>query len=127
MKQLKSLVALPRKSLWLLLLAFCACANPAFAMSRFDGVWNLLFVTQYGACDPSYNFQVQITNGVIWHPNLRRLRGHVSPSGGVSASVAVEQRYAVGSGRLSYATGRGTWRGWSGSTTCSGYWTAQRG
>lgn len=127
MKQSQPRAALHKKMLGLVLLALCACATPAFAMSRFDGAWNIVFVTQRGACDPSYNFQVQITNGVLWHPNLRRLRGHVAPSGAVSASVAVEQRYAVGSGRLSYATGRGTWRGWSGSTACSGYWIAQRG
>ena len=117
MRQSKPRAALHKKTFWLIVLALCASANSAFAMSRFDGAWNLLFVTQYGACDRTYNFSVQITNGVLWHPNLRRLRGHVAPSGAVSASVAVEQRYAVGSGRLSYATGRGTWRGWSGSTT----------
>jgi hypothetical protein len=115
------------KYVGLLALAFCAAANPAFAASPFDGSWNLLFVTQYGPCDPTYNFSVQITNGTVWHPNLRRLHGRVSPSGAVTASVAVEQRYAVGSGRLSYATGRGTWKGRSGSAACGGYWSAQRG
>ena len=127
MRNLRLRAASSRKYIWLIALAFGAAANPVFAASPFDGAWNLLFVTQYGACDPSYNFSVQISNGIVWHPNLRRLHGRVSPSGAVSASVAVEQRYAVGSGRLSYATGRGTWRGRSGSAACGGYWTAQRG
>src|ERR1700744_495685 len=127
MRNLRLRAASSRKYIWLMVFCFGAAANPVFAASPFDGAWNLLFVTQYGACDPSYNFSVQISNGIVWHPNLRRLHGRVSPSGAVTASVAVEQRYAVGSGRLSYATGRGTWRGRSGSAACGGYWTAQRG
>jgi hypothetical protein len=127
MKQRRPRAALQTKAFWLLLFALCAPANLAFAASQFDGAWNLLFVTQYGACDPTYNFTVEIRNGILFHPNLRRLTGRVAPSGAVSASVAVEQRYAVGSGRLSSATGRGSWKGRSGSATCGGYWTAQRG
>ena len=115
------------KYVWLVLLAFCASANPVLAASQFDGAWNLLFVTQYGACDPSYNFSVQIRNGIVSHPNLPRFRGSVAPSGAVHASVTVEQRHAVGSGRLSASSGRGTWKGRSGSAACGGYWTAQRG
>ena len=124
---LNSRSALRSKYIWLVLLAFCASANPVLAASQFDGAWNLLFVTQYGACDPSYNFTVEIRNGILSHPNLRRLHGRVAPSGAVHASVAVEQKYAVGSGRLSAGTGRGTWKGRSGAATCGGYWTAQRG
>ncbi len=111
----------------LLLLAVCAPGNPVLAASQFDGAWNLLFVTQYGGCDPTYSFSVQISNGVVSHPNLRRLHGRVAPSGVVHATVAVEQKYAAGSGRLSATTGRGTWKGRSGSVSCGGYWTAQRG
>jgi hypothetical protein len=96
MKECKSRGLFQTKNFWLLLFALCAPASPALAASPFDGSWNLLFVTQYGACDPTYNFSVQITNGTVWHPNLRRLHGRVSPSGVVSASVAVEQRSAVG-------------------------------
>ena len=127
MRHDKSRPARASTFLGLLFIALCGFANPAFAASPFDGAWNLLFVTQYGACDPSYNFNVQIRNGIVFHPNLPRLRGRVAPSGAVSASVAVEQRYAVGSGRLSSATGRGTWKGRSGGSACGGYWTAQRG
>ena len=127
MKQFRPRAVLQAKTFWLLLLTLCPPANLAFAASQFDGSWNLLFVTQYGPCDPTYNFSVQISNGMIFHPNLRRLHGRVAPSGAVNASVAVEQRYAVGSGRLSYTSGRGTWSGRSGSATCGGYWTAQRG
>src|SRR5947199_9301208 len=108
MKQFGSRAALQTKTFWLLLFAFCASANPAFAASPFDGAWNLLFVTQYGACDPTYNFTVEIRNAILFHPNLRRLTGRVAPSGAVHASVAAGQEHAVGCGRLAYARGRGT-------------------
>ncbi|MBV8851161.1 MAG: hypothetical protein JOZ16_16430 [Methylobacteriaceae bacterium] len=127
MEEVRPWASLRKKTLWLLFFVFCAPANLALAASPFDGSWNLLFVTQYGACDPTYSFAVQISNGVVFHPNLPRLRGRVARSGAVSASVAVEQRYAVGSGRLSSTSGRGTWKGRSGSAACGGYWTAQRG
>ena len=98
----------------------------AQARSAYDGSWDLTFVTQRGACDPTYNFSVNVTNGNITHPNLVRFRGHVAASGAVRASVAVQDKFASGSGRLSNNSGRGTWSGYSGSARCSGYWTAQR-
>jgi len=103
-----------------------ALTSVAQARSAYDGSWGLLFVTQRGACDPTYNFSVNITDGIITHPNLVRFRGSVARSGAVRASVTVQGRYASGSGRLSSNSGRGTWTGHSGNARCSGYWTAQR-
>ena len=103
-----------------------ALVSVAQARSAYDGSWDLIFVTQRGACDPSYNFSVNITDGVVTHPNLVKFRGHVERSGAVSASVTVPDKYASGSGRLSINSGRGTWSGYSGGARCSGYWTAQR-
>lgn len=103
-----------------------AMACNADAGSIYDGSWDLVFMTQRGACDPSYNFTVNIANGVITHPNLVRFRGHVARSGAAHASVIVQDKYASGSGRLTNASGRGTWSGYAGSARCSGYWTAQR-
>ena len=98
----------------------------AEARSLYDGSWNLLFVTQRGTCDPNYNFTVNINDGIVTHPNLVRFRGYVAPSGAVRATVAVQDKYASGTGKLSNNTGRGTWRGHSGTTLCTGYWTARR-
>jgi len=103
-----------------------ALTSVAQARSAYDGSWGLLFVTQRGACDPTYNFSVNITNGVVTHPNLVRFRGYVARSGAVRATVVVQDKYASGSGRLSSNSGRGTWSGYSGAARCSGYWTAQR-
>jgi hypothetical protein len=108
--------------------ASCLVASVSVAHARtlYDGSWDLLFVTQRGACDPTYNFSVNITDGVVTHPNLVRFRGHVPRSGAVHASVTVSDKYASGSGRLLSNTGRGTWSGYSGGAHCSGYWSAQR-
>jgi hypothetical protein len=96
------------------------------AGSAYDGSWDLVFVTQRGGCDPTYNFTVNITDGIVTHPNLVRFRGYVVRSGAVRASVTVQDRFASGSGRLARNSGRGTWSGYSGQARCSGYWTAQR-
>ena len=46
-------------------------SRQAFAGTRFDGTWNLVFVTQRGDCDPTYSFMVDVVNGNISHPNKR--------------------------------------------------------
>jgi hypothetical protein len=88
--------------------------------TRFDGTWNLVFLTQRGDCDPTYNFMVDVVNGNITHPNILTSRGRVAPSGAVVASVRVGQKYASGSGRLSGVSGRGVLSGRSGETRCAG-------
>ena len=105
---------------------FMAFAPAAQARSAYDGSWDLLFVTKRGACDSSYSFTVNVTNGIVTHPNLVRFRGRVAKSGSVRASVTVQDKYASGAGKLSASSGRGTWSGHSGTERCSGYWTAQR-
>src|SRR6201981_948047 len=117
-----------KKLLFCAIAAGClvALASAAQARSAYDGSWDLIFVTQRGACDATYNFSVNITNGIVTHPNLVRFRGTVARSGAVRASVTVQDKFASGSGRLSSNSGRGTWSGYSGSARCSGYWTAQR-
>jgi hypothetical protein len=100
--------------------------SPASASSRFDGQWNLVFQTQRGDCDPSYNFTVDVVNGNISHPNILTFRGRVAPSGAVRASVRVGQKSASGSGKISGGIGRGVWSGRSGQSQCAGTWAAQR-
>lgn len=108
--------------------ASCLVAHTPVAEGRsfYDGSWDLRFVTQRGSCDPTYDFSVNINDGIVTHPNLVRFKGYVARSGAVRASVTVQDKYASGSGKLSNNAGRGTWRGYSGTTRCSGYWKAQR-
>jgi hypothetical protein len=114
-------------SLWMIA-AVCLVvpASALHAHSAYDGSWDLSFVTQSGACDPSYNFTVNISDGIVTHPNLVRFKGYVAHSGAVRASMTVQDKFASGTGRLFGTTGRGKWSGHAGSSRCSGYWTAQR-
>jgi hypothetical protein len=116
-----------KKLLFFATLAGClVLISAAEARSAYDGSWDLIFVTQRGACDPTYNFTVNITSGIVTHPNLVKFRGYVARSGAVRASVTVQDKFASGSGRLTGNSGRGAWSGHSGQSSCSGYWTAQR-
>jgi hypothetical protein len=105
---------------------FVAPASVAHANSAYDGSWDLVFVTQSGTCDPTYNFTVNVSDGVLTHPNLVRFRGYVAKSGSVHASVTVQDKFASGTGRLFGTSGRGRWSGRAGGARCSGSWTAQR-
>ena len=114
-------------SLWMIAAACLVIpASVAHARSAYDGSWDLAFVTQKGACDPSYNFSVNVSDGVVTHPNLVKFKGYVTKSGLVHASVTVHEKFASGTGRLFGTSGRGSWSGYAGSARCSGYWTAQR-
>jgi hypothetical protein len=105
---------------------FIASASAAQARSAYDGSWDLVFVTQRGACDPSYNFTLNVSNGIVTHPNLVKFKGYVGKSGSVRASVTVQDKFASGTGRLFGTSGRGRWSGRTGNARCFGYWTAQR-
>jgi hypothetical protein len=114
-------------SLWMIAaVSVVALASVAHARSAYDGSWDLAFVTQSGSCDPTYNFTVNVSDGIVTHPNLVRFKGYVSKSGSVRASVTVQDKFASGTGRFFATSGRGKWSGRAGSARCTGYWTAQR-
>jgi hypothetical protein len=114
-------------SLWMIAAGcFIATASVAHARSAYDGSWDLVFTTRTGTCDPTYNFTVNVSDGVVTHPNLVRFRGYVAKSGSVHASVTVQDKFASGTGRFFGTSGRGRWSGRTGSARCTGYWTAQR-
>ena len=95
-------------SLWMIAAAcLFTPASVAHARSAYDGSWDLVFVTQTGTCDPAYNFTVNISDGVVTHPNLVKFKGYVAKSGSVRASVTVHDKFASGTGRLSGASGGG--------------------
>ena len=115
--------------LLLAILVGCATqllATAADARSSYDGSWNVTFVTHSGDCNPTYTYSVSIENGVITSPNANTLRGNVTSSGAVRASVTMQEQQASGSGKLTGVFGRGTWSGYSGDQRCAGSWTAQR-
>ncbi|MET4346464.1 hypothetical protein [Bradyrhizobium sp. RT9a] len=94
--------------LWMIAtVCLMAPASAAQARSDYDGSWDLVFVTQRGECDPSYNFTVNISDGIVTHPNLVKFRGYVAKSGPVRASVTVHEKFASGTGKLTATTGGG--------------------
>lgn len=107
--------------------ATLAGAPSAQAASLFDGNWLLVAVTRTGPCDPNFRFNGQIVNGIVnSQSGGANVAGRVAPSGAVTVTVTVGPNHAVGTGRLSKASGAGTWRGQGPSGTCSGSWNAQR-
>jgi hypothetical protein len=116
-----------KPSLYIVTVAcFAVLASAAQATSSFDGSWDLVFVTQTGACDSTYNFTVNISDGIVTHPNLVRFKGYVANSGSVRASVTVQDKFASGTGRLFGTAGTGKWSGREGRARCAGYWSARR-
>jgi len=110
-----------------LTLVYTNCAEArSYPIRAFDGAWHLIFETRSGDCDPSYTFDVNISNGNISHPNLVRFRGRVSTTGSVRASVTVQDKHAAGAGRLDPTSGSGSWSGYSGAAKCSGIWKASK-
>ena len=95
--------------------------------NRFDGNWSVEVVTEQGACDRAYRYAVVVQNGQARYggPENFNVNGRVQQNGSVSASISRGQDRANVSGRLSGATGRGTWTT-SGGRICSGYWNAEK-
>ena len=103
-----------------------ATAGIAAAGTPYDGRWSLSITTTRGACD-TYNFPVDISNGRVSFPGLNKASGQVSAKGAVKVFVSAAGKSASGSGQLTPGSGSGRWSGKSGTDTCSGTWTAQRG
>lgn len=103
-----------------------AVTGTAAARTPFDGSWSLSVVTQSGDCAPTYQFQIEIVDGIVTYQGAAKVRGRVRPDGTVSVTVSTEDAQASGSGKLSRNFGRGHWSGRSSTARCSGTWTAQR-
>jgi hypothetical protein len=102
-------------------------APAAKARSAFDGNWSVLIATTSGACDQAYRYGLQIANGVITYPDQTiNVTGRVDGSGHVYVRVSAGGQYATGYGRLSGTSGAGRWSGRGSTSSCSGYWEAER-
>jgi hypothetical protein len=104
-------------------------ASPSANAASFDGPWSVLVVTRSGACDQAYRYGVTIVNGVVYYAGGGpvSLTGRVAPSGNVSVRVSSGPQYALGTGKLSRSTGKGSWRGQGPNGSCAGVWSATRG
>ena len=101
--------------------------NIADARTPYDGSWSVSITTHSGDCVPTYQFQLQIINGIVSYRGPANVHGRISVGGAVNVSVSTESQQATGFGKLSGRSGSGRWTGRSSTNRCSGSWFAQRG
>jgi hypothetical protein len=93
----------------------------------YDGIWNVLIITQAGTCDPAYSYPFQVSGGHISSAGAADVSGSVSGGGSVAVRISAGGSVATGSGRLGGSTGAGRWSARLSSGNCSGRWQATRG
>ena len=108
-----------------------AFAVPGAADARtsggYDGVWNVLIITQAGNCDPAYSYPFRVSGGRISTAGAADVSGSVGRGGGVVVRISAGGSVATGSGRLGGRTGAGRWSARLSGGNCSGRWEATRG
>ena len=115
-----------------LVAAACVVAiSPASARSArdaFDGNWSVVIMTQSGACDPSFRYGLQISNGQVLNNGSSNvdIQGRVKRNGMVQVNLQSGNQWASGSGRLDPTRGGGVWQGQGSAGACAGTWVAQR-
>jgi hypothetical protein len=97
------------------------------AAGGYDGIWNVLIITQAGNCDPAYNYPFRVTGGRISSAGAADVSGSVGGGGGVSVRISAGGSVATGRGRLGGSTGAGRWSARLSGGNCSGRWQATRG
>lgn len=96
-------------------------AAPAFAQSRYDGLWRVTIVTKTGSCEPITNSTLTVTDG-----RISAAGADVTGSIGHAGLVRVSINGAYANGQLSGNVGSGRWNGASAGIPCSGRWEASR-
>jgi len=123
----RALRALP----WILAAAvLAAVAAPDAAVAAgggYDGIWNVLVITQAGSCDPAYSYPFRVSGGRISTMGPADVSGSVGRGGAVVVRISAGGRVASGNGRLGGSTGAGRWTARVSSGNCSGRWQATRG
>jgi hypothetical protein len=111
-----------------------ALAAPGAAEARkarigggYDGIWNVLIVTQAGNCDPAYSYPFRVSGGRISSAGAADVAGTVGGGGGVAVRISAGGSVATGSGRLGGSSGAGRWSARLSDGNCSGRWEATRG
>src|SRR3974390_956957 len=111
---------------------FAAVTVPGAADARtgrmgggYDGIWNVLIITQAGSCDPASSYPFQVSGGRISSNGAADVSGKVSGGGSVVVRISAAGAVATGSGRLGGSTGAGRWSAKFSSGNCSGRWQAR--
>ena len=103
------------------ILSGSALAEPV----KFDGTWNVQMVTSAGICGSGVSQTLTVQDGRVraGSPGVS-VSGQVGASGLVSLALQKGPVQGTASGKLSRASGSGTWM--VSTLGCSGSWTAQR-
>ena len=104
-----------------------ADARSARTRGGYDGIWNVLIITQAGTCDPAYSYPFQVSGGRISSAGAADVSGSVSGGGSVVVRISAAGAVATGSGRLGGSSGVGRWSARLSNGSCSGRWQATRG
>lgn len=104
--------------------AAIAVVTPIEAKTNFDGMWSVVIVTEKGDCDRAYRYPININDGKLENAGSASfdISGKVATNGAITVRVSYGDKSAVGNGRLSHASGGGSWSGGA----CAGSWTAER-
>jgi hypothetical protein len=108
-------------------LAAAAMPGTAGAAGGYDGIWNVLIITQAGSCDPAYSYPFRVSGGRISSAGPADVSGSVGRGGNVAVRISAGGSVASGSGRLGGSSGAGRWSARVSSGNCSGRWQATRG
>ncbi len=94
----------------------------------FDGNWSVVIITEGGSCDAAYRYAVSVDNGTVHYRGEAGINvsGSVDDAGRVRVTIGRGSQRAEGSGRLTAASGTGTWSGSSSTDRCHGRWEAER-
>ena len=101
-------------------------AGPARAAS-YDGLWNVLIITEAGSCDAAYSYPFRVIDGRITSAGSFAISGRVGGGGAVQVRISAGSSMANGTGRLGSGAGAGRWTARLSGGNCSGRWQATRG
>ncbi len=113
-------------------LGAAAAPAPADARTRivragaYDGVWNVVFVTQRGNCSSTNSVPFTVSGSRVSSAGGGKVTGGISRGGSVAVRISVGASVASGSGRLAGNSGAGRWSGIISGDRCSGIWQATR-
>jgi hypothetical protein len=98
---------------------------PAAAASRYDGTWSVAIVTEQGACNAAYSWDVAVTDGHIGDNNFFvQSAGIVDGDGRITFQLTHGSDVLAAAGAIRGAIGSGTWQ--SPTSRCSGHWSATK-
>jgi hypothetical protein len=97
--------------------------SPALASTGYDGRWNVQISSTRANCPSGQSFAIAIEKGQVASAGgMFNASGRVGEGGDINVTLSSGLKRASGLGRLSAASGSGTWHG----ELCSGTWTASR-